>query len=93
MDQFLIQACTGFGQQTPGFMKLLLSAKLVCLCVCMCARVCVCPKAINYIHVILNLFNHLNKYVTFRNVTKLSMHKCGFCNEAHYDRNQSNKAR
>ena len=28
------------------------------------------PKAINYIHVILNLYNQLNKFVTFRNVTK-----------------------
>ena len=30
--------------------------------------------AINYIHMILNQYNQLNKFVTFRNVTKLSMH-------------------
>ena len=31
------------------------------------------PEAINYIHVIFNLYNQLNKFVAFRNVTKLSM--------------------
>ena len=53
---------------------------------------CVCPEAINYIHVILNLYNQLNKFVAFRNVTKLSMHGRGLCNKAHRNRNQSNKA-
>ena len=50
------------------------------------------PKAINYIHVILNLYNQLNKFVAFRNITKLSMHGRGHCNKAHRDRNQPNKA-
>ena len=37
--------------------------------------VCVsAPKAINYIHVVLNLYNQLSKFVAFINVTKLSMH-------------------
>ena len=41
----------------------------VCVCVCVSA-----PKAINNIHVILNLYNQLNKFVAFRNIMKLSMH-------------------
>ena len=71
----------------PGFLKLLLSTKLVCACVCVSA-----PEAINYIDVILNLYNQLNKFVAFRNVTKLSVHRRGLCNEAQRDRNQSNEA-
>ena len=55
----------------------------------MCACVCPHPEAINYIHVILN---QLNKFVVFKNVTKLSMHGRGLCHEARRDRNQSNKA-
>ena len=55
--------------------------------------VCVsAPEAINYIHVILNLYNQLNKFIAFRNVTKLSTHGHGLCNEAQRNRNQSNKA-
>ena len=50
------------------------------------------PEAINYIHVIFNLYNQLNKFVVFRNIKKLSIHGCGLCNEARCDRNQSNKA-
>ena len=50
------------------------------------------PKAINYIHVIFNLYNQLNKFVVFSNVTKLSIHGRGLCNEECRDRNQSNKA-
>ena len=46
---------------------------------------------INYIHVILNLHNQLNKFIAFRNVTKLSTHGHGLRNEAQRDRNQSNK--
>ena len=39
----------------------------VCVCVCVCMCVCVsAPEAINYIHVIFNLYNQLNKFVTFR---------------------------
>ena len=55
---------------------------------------CACvfgPEAINYIHVIFNLYKQLNKFVAFRNITKLSIHGRGFCNEARRDRNQSNK--
>ena len=57
------------------------------MCVCVSA-----PEAINYIHVILNQYNQLNKFVTFRNVMKLSMHGRGHCNKARRDRNQPNKA-
>ena len=63
-----------------GFLKLLLSVMSVCVCVCVPA-----PEAIN-------LYNQLNKFVAFRNVMKFSIHECGLCNEAHCDRNQSNKA-
>ena len=77
----------------PGFLKLLLSTKSVCMYACVCVCVCVStPEAINYIHVILNLYNQLNKFAGFRNVTKLSMHGCGLCNEARCDRNQGDKA-
>ena len=31
------------------------------------------PEAINYIHVIFNLYNQLNKFVAFRNVAKKYM--------------------
>ena len=55
--------------------------------------VCVCPQVINYIHLILNLYNQLNKFVAFKNVTtEISMYRHGLCNEAYCDRNQSNKA-
>ena len=74
----------------PGLLKLLLSTTLVCVCVCVC--VCLPPEAINYIHVILNLYNKLNKFVAFRNATKLSMRGQGLYNEARRDRNQPNKA-
>ena len=47
------------------------------VCVCMCVSA---PKAINYIHVILKLYNQLNNFVAFRNVMKLSMHGYGHCN-------------
>ena len=57
--------------------------------VCMCVSA---PEAINYINMILNLYNQLNKFVAFRNVTKLSMHGHALYNEAHRDRNQPNKA-
>ena len=49
------------------------------------------PEAINYIH-IFNLYNKLNKFVAFRNATKLSIHERDLCNKARHDRNQSNKA-
>ena len=59
----------------------------------MCVHVCVsAPEAISYIHVILNLYNQLIKFVAFRNVMKLFMHGRGLCNKARRDRNQSNKA-
>ena len=62
---------------------------------CVCVRACVCvsaPEAINYIKVIFNLHNQLNKFVAFRNGMKLSMHGSGLCNETRHDRNQSNNA-
>ena len=43
-------------------------------------------EAINY------LYNQPNKFVAFRNVMKLPMHRRGLCNEARRDRHQSNKA-
>ena len=46
---------------------------------------CPPPEATNNIHVILNV-------CCVRNVTKLSIHGRGLCNEARRDRNQSNKA-
>ena len=58
--------------------ELFLSAKSVCLCVCVCVRV-PASEAINYIHTILHLYNQLNKFVAFRNVPKLSMHRRGLC--------------
>ena len=62
----------------------------MCVCVCVCVFA---PEAINYIHVILNLYNQLNKFVvSFRNVRKLSMHGRGHYNEARRDKNQPNKA-
>ena len=42
----------------------------ISMCVCVCLP-------INYIDVILNQYNQLNKFVAFRNVTKLSMHRHG----------------
>ena len=72
----------------PGFLKLLLSATLPCVRACVCAST---PEAINYIHMILNLYNQLNKFVVVRNIMKLSMNGRGLCNEARHDRNQSNK--
>ena len=60
---------------------------LICVCVCVLT-----PKAINYIYMILNLYNQLKKFVAFRNIMKLSIHGHGLCNEAQRDRNQSNKA-
>ena len=59
------------------------------LCACVCVST---PEAINYSHVILNLYNQLDKFVAFRNVTKLSMYGYGLCNEACCNRNQNNKA-
>ena len=52
----------------------------------------VCPPPRLYIHVIFNLYNKLNKFIAFRNVTKLSMYGRDLCNEVRRDRNQSNKA-
>ena len=40
--KFLNQARDDFGQRTSGFLKLLLSGKLICMCVCVSA-----PQAIN----------------------------------------------
>ena len=72
----------------------------VCVCVCACTCTCTCvyvwcpsaPETLNYIHVILNLYNQFNKFVAFRSVTKLSMpamHGRGLCNEVHRDSNKA----
>ena len=45
-----------YTRYATGFLKLLLSMTSVCLCVST-------PIAINYIHVILHLYNQLNKFV------------------------------
>ena len=87
MPSFLNQVCTGRKLVRAWFLEIALSAMSVCVCVGVSAL-----KAINYTHVILNLYNQLKKFVAFRNVTKLSMHRLGLCDEAHHDRNQSNKA-
>ena len=88
---FLNQACAGLFAHT-WFLEIAF-VRDVGMCVCVCVRVCVsAPKVINYIHVMLNLYNQLNKFVAFRNVTNLSIHGCGLCNEACCDRNQGNKA-
>ena len=84
----------------PGVCQPLAGVRLVswnCFCLqrqYVCLRVCVsAPEAIKYNHVIFNLYNQLNKFIAFRNVTKLSMHGRGHCcNEARHDRNQPNKA-
>ena len=71
--------------RASGFLKLLLSVTSVCVCACVCVPA---PEAMNYIHMISNLYNQLNKFVAFRNVMKLSMHGRGLCNETCCDRNQ-----
>ena len=76
----------GFGRCIHGFLKFFCPrSRYVCVYVS-------APEAINYIHVILKLYNQVDKFVAFRNVTELSIHGCGLCNEARCDRNQSNKA-
>ena len=57
MLKYLTRCTLAEGQYTPGYLKLLLSAT-----VCLSAR----PKAINCIHIILNLYNQLNKFVVFK---------------------------
>ena len=87
---FLNQVCARQRLVFIWFLEIVFVRKvsmLVCVCVCVSA-----PKTINYIHVILHLYNQLNKFVAFRNIMKLSMHGCGLCNEACLDRNRSNKA-
>ena len=59
---FLNQACVG---QRPACAWFLEIAFVHEVGVCVSA-----PKAINYIHVIFNLYNQLNKFVTFRNIMK-----------------------
>ena len=46
---------------------------------------CVCPEAINYIHVILN-DNKLRSFSMFQNV---SINRHGLSNEAHHDSNKA----
>ena len=58
------------------------------MCVCVCVCVCVCaPEAINYIHMISNLYIKLSKFTTFQNVT---IYGHGFSNKACCERNQPN---
>ena len=58
---FLTRCVLAESLYTPGFLKLLLS-------VCACGIPI--PKAINYIHVIMNLYIKLSKFAMFQNVTK-----------------------
>ena len=58
---------TIFKPGAPGFLKLLLSVTLICVCVS-------ALKAINYIHMILNMYNQLNKFVMFINVMKATLY-------------------
>ena len=54
-----------------SLLEIALSVMSVCVCVCVCVRACVtAPKTINYIHLIFNLYNQLNKFVMFRNIMK-----------------------
>ena len=65
----------------PGFLKSLLSAMSVCLCVR--------PQGYKlHLHDIASV--QPAEQVCF--IMKLSMHRRGLCNEAYRDRNQSNKA-
>ena len=55
---------------------------------------CVCPPQGYKLHsrdINFDLYNQLNKFVAFRNVTKF-IHGRGHCNEASHDKNQPNKA-
>ena len=79
---FLNQACTRFLE--------IAFVHDVGMCMCMCA--CVCPRGYKLHSCDMNLYNQLNKSVAFRNVMKPSIYGRGLCNEAHRDRNQSNKA-
>ena len=85
MNIFKPGAC----QPCAWFLEIAFVREVGTVCLCVCVSV---PKAINYIYVLLNLYNQLNKFVALRNVTKLSIHGRGLCNEARRDRNQSNKA-
>ena len=85
LRHFLNQACAGQRPAHPWFLEIVFvynDGVSVCVSV---------PEAINYIHVILNVYNQLNKFVAFINVMKLSIHGRGLCNEACCDKNQSNK--
>ena len=64
----------------PGFLKLLLFVK---------SRVSI-PEALNYIHVILNLYIKVSKFSMFQNV---HIHGRSFSNKAHHERNQPNKTK
>ena len=66
----------------PGFLKLLLTAMSVCVCVCM--HVCTCvsaPEAINYIKVIFNLYIKFSKFATFQNIRSCSIKNYDIRNE------------
>ena len=85
---FLTQPCTGQRPAHAWFLEIAFVLKVdMFACVCVPA-----PEAINYIHMILNQYNQLNKFVAFINITKFSMHGRGHFNEVRCDRNQPNKA-
>ena len=75
---FLKQAHAGQRPVCAWFLEIAFVRKVDML-VCV-----VCPQGykINYILMIFNLYNQLNKFIAFRNVTKLSMHGRGLCKEA-----------
>ena len=50
------------------------------------------PEAIDYIHVIFNLYKQLNKFVMFINIMKQLYIWCGHCNKVCCDIKQLNKA-
>ena len=63
-EYFLNQACTGQRPAHTWFLEIAL-IRDVSMCVCVSTS-----KAINYIHVILNLFKQLNKFVMLINIMK-----------------------
>ena len=63
---FLNQAHAGLQPAHAWFFEIAFVHEVgMSVCVCVSA-----PEAINYIHMIFNLYNQLNKFVTFRNVMK-----------------------
>ena len=63
MQSILNQARAGLWLACAWFLEIAFCPMSVCVCVS-------APEAINYIHVILNLYKQLNRFVTFINVAK-----------------------